>query len=123
MPPVRFRNDTREKPAAATIAAKRLLARKRADAFDQVAIGRAIAGHDLADGRDGRQGVDVVQRLEPRQIGARKFEATEPAARLQHPVGFRKRALDVRHVADAEGNRIAIEMALGKRQRLGIGRR
>ena len=40
---------------------------------------------------------------------------------LQRPVGFTQRQVNARHVADAEGDRIAVELAIGKRQRLRVG--
>ena len=41
-------------------------------------------------------------------------------AELQHAMRFRKRALDARHVADAERDGHGVEGAVGERQRLGV---
>ena len=50
-----------------------------------------------------------------------KFQAQEAAAALQHPEGFRQRHVDMRHVADAEGDRIGVEGLAVEGQFLGIG--
>ena len=52
----------------------------------------------------------------------RELEAQEAAAPLQHPKGLAQRLLDARHIADAEGDRIGVELRVGKRQRLRVGR-
>ena len=48
-PPVMGVNETRRKPAASIIAAKRLRLGKLADRFDQILIGLAVAGDRVAD--------------------------------------------------------------------------
>ena len=89
--------------------------------LDEIAIGRAVADDDLPHRRDGRRGTGVVDAIEHRQIDAREFEAKEPPAALQHPIGFRKRLLDARHIADAESDRVGVEPPIRQRQCLSIG--
>ena len=47
----------------------------------------------------------------------RELQAEEPPAAPEHAIGFGERLLDSRHVADAEGDGIAVECAVGERQR------
>jgi len=47
----------------------------------------------------------------------------EAAARLQDAPGFTQRLVDIGDVAQAEGDRVAVERTVGKRQILGIAGR
>jgi hypothetical protein len=67
--------------------------------------------------------VGIVHFLEPRPHRGREFEAEEPAAALQHAVGFAQRGGNVRHVPDAERDRVGIERPIGEGQDLGVGLR
>ncbi len=97
------------------------LARKAADAFDEIGIGVAVAGDDLPEQRHDMKAVEIVERLQQRRHFGGEFEAHEPSARLQHPPRLGERRLDMGHVAQAEGDRIEIEAALGEGQPLGVG--
>ena len=46
--------------------------------------------------------------IEDWDIDARELEAQETAARAKDAKGFMERAIDMRNVADAEGNRIGV---------------
>ena len=70
--------------------------------------------------RNGREGIGVVQSIHDRQIDARKFEAQETPAALEHAIGFLKGVFDARHVADAERDCVGVEARVGQRQRLGV---
>src|SRR5579863_7549203 len=83
--------------------------RKLANRLYEIAIGRPIAGNDLADRRNGRLGIEVIETIEDRRVDAREFEAQKPAAAPQYAIGFRERPRDARHVANAESDRVALE--------------
>src|SRR5690242_17502243 len=92
---------------------KSLRLRKFTDGLDEVLIRFAVAGDHLADARDSLEGIELVQPVEPGHVDSRKFKAQETAADLEHPIGLRQRALDARHVADAEGDGDAVEALVG----------
>ena len=50
----------------------------------------------------------------------RKFKAQKAPAPAQYAIGLGKRRVDTRHIADAEGNRIGVELAVREGQKLGI---
>ena len=113
-------NETRRKPASSIIAAKAFgLGNLRID-FDQILIGLAVAGHRPADRRDHVERIELVERVQPRHVDRGEFQAQEAPAQLEHAIGFAERALDARHVADAEGDGDAIEAAVGIGEFLGI---
>ena len=120
IPPLRRVKSTRAKPACSDHVRKLVGRRKLANRFDEIAIRRAVAGHDLAHRRDGGKRIGVVDLLDHRQIDAREFEAQVMPAALEHPIGFAKRGFDARHVADAERDRIGVEARIWQRQRLGV---
>ena len=49
-----------------------------------------------------------------------EFEAEEAPAALQHAIGLGQRLVDLRHVPDAEGDGVAVEMVVGQAELLGI---
>ncbi len=51
-----------------------------------------------------------------------KFQAQEPSARPQRAIGFAQRFRLVGHIAQAEGDRIGVELHLADRQRFGVAR-
>src|SRR5436190_12294668 len=59
------------------------LRRKAADAFNEVGVGVAIAGDDLAEPGQELKAVEVVERLQERCYRRGEFEAQKSAARLQ----------------------------------------
>ena len=120
MPPVRLRNFTCSSPAASIKLANRRLRRKAADALDEIGVGIAVAGDRLPDQRQDLKAVEIVGGCKPRRHGRGEFEAEEPPARLQHAARLGERALDVGDVAQAEGDRVEVDAAVGKGQRLGI---
>src|SRR5271155_1053277 len=62
-------------PGARDHLGKLALARKTADAFDEIRIGVAVAGHDPTEQRHDMKAVEVVKRLQCRHYLRRKFEA------------------------------------------------
>ena len=119
-PPVICRNETRRKPAASIIRAKACGLGNLRIELDEVLIGLAVAGHRLADARDDLERIELVERVEPRHVDRGELQAQEAAADLEHAVGLGERAVDARHVADAEGDGDAVEALVGVGQFLGI---
>src|SRR5580704_4769348 len=99
---------------------QRALRRKAADALGEIGIGVAIAGDDLAEQRQYPKAVEVVERLQQRRHGRGEFEAEKPSTWLQDAARLGEGALDPGHVAQAEGDRIEVERAVGEGQLLGI---
>ena len=97
-----------------------MLLRKPADALDEIAIGGTIASHHFANGRNGGEGIGVIDLIEARHIDMGEFEALEFAAGLEHSQRFLERLVDMGDIPDAEGDRISIEALVGESQRLGI---
>jgi hypothetical protein len=95
-------------------------ARETANRFDEIAVRRGVAGDGAAERWDHVEGIELVKRIEARQIDAREFKAQEAAADPQHAVGFGERGFDPRYIANAEGDGDCIVAAVGERQRLGI---
>src|ERR1700722_20801100 len=85
-------------PSLADHLCELLRGRKFADRFDKIAISAAVASHRFADGWNGREGVGVVQSIHDRQIDARKFEAQETPAALEHTISFPEGVFDAWHV-------------------------
>src|SRR6266446_1355572 len=99
---------------------QRALRRKAADALDEIGIGLAIASDDLTEQRQYPKAVEVVERLQEKRHRRGEFEAEEPPARSQHAAGLGEGALDPGHVAQAEGDRVEVERAVGEGQLLGV---
>src|SRR5438270_8351635 len=59
------------------------LRRKAADALDEVGVGVAIAGDDLAEQRQYPEAVEIVERLQQRRHRRGEFETEKPSARSQ----------------------------------------
>src|SRR5438477_8836461 len=78
------------------------LRRKAADAFDEVGVGVAIAGDDLAEPGQKLKAVEVVKRLQERRHRRGEFEAQKTPARLQNAARFGQGPLDAGHVAQAK---------------------
>ena len=68
----------------------------------------------LADRRDDVERIKLVERVEAGHIDRGEFQAEEAPADLQHAMRFGERALDARHVADAEGDGDASKLLSGK---------
>src|SRR5690606_15645273 len=100
---------------------KILLLGEFADRLDQIAVGIRVARNHLADARNSVERPLVINLVENRQFDLGEFEAQEPTARLQHTIGFGQRLVDMRHIANAESNRIGIEAVVLERQFFGIG--
>ena len=120
IPPLRRVKSTRAKPASRDHLRESVGRRKLANQFDKIAIGAAVAGHDLAHGRNRGERISVVEPVDPRQIDTRELEAQEMPAALEHPMGLAEGVFDLRHVADAERDRIGVEARVGERQRFGV---
>src|ERR1700742_2681932 len=101
--------------------AKIFSGRKLADRFDKVAIGFGIARDELADRRNGPERISLINAVERCDIDLRKFETEKMAAPAQHAISLFERDVDARHVADAESDRIGVEIVVWKRQRFRIG--
>src|SRR6185312_5380225 len=84
---------------------ERLLVGEGADALDEVAIRRAIAGDDFSHRRDRRHGIGLVKHIEAGHVDMRKFKRLELATRFQNPEGLGERPVDMRNIADPEGDR------------------
>src|SRR4051812_10473487 len=94
--------------------------REAANRFDEIAVGVSVAGDELPEGGDSGEGISLVDPVEQRYVDIREFEAQKAAAVLQDAAGLGERAVDPRHVTDAEGNRIAVEGIVRERQGLRI---
>ena len=108
MPPERLRCFTWVKPAFSIILRERGLRRKAPDAFGEIAIGRAVARHQLAEPRQHGEGIEIVEIVQPGRCDAGEFETEKPPARLEHAIGFAERLVEMGDVADAEGDRIGV---------------
>src|SRR6185503_11764494 len=91
---------------------ERRLVGMHADRFREVAIGGSVARNALAEPRQDLEGVKVIRRHE-RLPHLRELEHHQPAAGLQHAPHLGERRILARHVAQAEGDRDAVE-ALGR---------
>ena len=65
--------------------------------------------------------IGLVKPADQGRLDPREFKAKEAPAALQDAPRFGERAVDARHVANAEGDRIGVESIVGKRQILGVG--
>lgn len=83
---------------------KLVLGGEALDALDEVLVGVAVAGDELADEGDGAEAPPLVDGVEGRVGDLAELEASEHAARFQHAVGFAQGGGDVGEVADAEGD-------------------
>src|SRR5215470_11337380 len=72
--------------------------RKAPDRFHQISVGFRVARDCPAEGRDHIEGIEVVERVQPRHIDAGKFETEKAAAGPQHAEELSKRDIDPRHV-------------------------
>src|SRR5688572_14026322 len=100
---------------------ERFLIRMAADRLGEVAVARAVAGEPLAEPGENLKGIEVVARCERAELRLRELEHEQPAARLQDAEEARERALLVRHVAQPEADRHAMEAVRHERQRFGVG--
>src|SRR5690606_11385194 len=94
--------------------------REASNRFDEVAIAVRVMRNRLADLRHDLVRIEVVGVLEAGPLGGRELEAEEPAAELEDAERLCQRPVDVRHVADAEGDRVSVEAAVRIAQRLGV---
>src|SRR5262249_41528125 len=96
-------------------ARKFLWLRKTAGRLDEVAIGLSIAGHGAADLRNDIERIEVVETVERGHIDRRELQAEEVPTELQRTMDFAQRHVDLRHVADAEGDGDGVETLVGER--------
>ena len=81
----------------------------------------AHATRALATGRsNARRYEGLVDLVQQGHVDMAEFEHQQAPAALQHAERLAERQLDARHVADAEGDRIGVEMVVGQAQFLGI---
>ena len=99
------------------------LRREAADALVQIAIGLGVPGDERPKNGSAALGIGVVEAAERRRRHLAELQAVEAAARLQHAMRLAQRLVDVGDVAQAEGDRVGVERAVGERQGLGIARR
>src|SRR5260221_10818116 len=88
--------------------------RKFADGLDEVLVGFGIAGHGAAKLGDHLEGKEFVETIKPGYVDGGKFQAEKSPARPQHTECLVKRQIDPRHIADAEGDGVAVERAVGE---------
>jgi len=93
---------------------------KFADGFHEIPIGLSVARHHAAEWRDHIEGEQVVEPVEPRHLDGREFQAEKTPSRPQHTKRLLQREIDSRHVADAKGDGVAVEVPVGKGQRFRI---
>ena len=68
--------------------------------------------------------MEVVEPIEDRHLARRQNSRQRKRPPVfEHAKGLGERAIDVRHVADAEGDRVGVERVVGKGQRLGVALR
>ena len=120
MPPESVCQLTRPKPAPRIMSANARGLREFADGLDEISIGLGVARDGAAELRDHPEREQVIEPIEPGHVDGGKFQAQEAPAGPQHAIGFLERAIDPRHVADAEGDRVAVEAAVGEGQLLGV---
>ena len=120
MPPVRLRYADAAEARGTDHGGERLLRGELADALDQVAVGLGGAGRQLAQPRDDLEGVEVVEAVEQRHLAGRELQAQEAPTGPRDAIGLGQRPVDVRDVADAEGDGIGVERLVGERQGLGV---
>ena len=97
-PPLRRSKPARAKPAAAIMSWNRSGEGKLADQFDEIAIGRAVAGDDPADRRNGGEGIGVVDAVDDTGRSTRENSRQDTPAALQHAIGLLQRGLDARQL-------------------------
>ena len=79
-------------------------------------VGVAIAGHRSPRQRQDVEGIEVIGGAR-RHHHMAEFQAEKPSARLEHAAAPRPAPLDPGHVAQAEGDRVGVERAVGNGQR------
>src|SRR6187200_38990 len=100
---------------------ERFLIGEASDALHKIAIRGAVARDKGAERRDRIEGIGVVKLVEHRNLDAREFEAEKSPAGLKHAERLGNSRIDMRDVANAEGDRIGIEACSREGQSLGIG--
>src|SRR5436305_1005852 len=82
------------------------------------------SGRVARDGGGGRRDdsnrEQLVKPVEPGHVDGGECQAQNTAAGPQHAIGLLQRKIDLRHVADAKGDGVGVETAVGKRERLRI---
>src|SRR5690349_24290739 len=81
---------------------KIFLVREAPDALDEIGIGVAVAGHGLPQPRQHREGIMVVEFLQPWQHDMAELQAEEPPARLQDAPRLDQGGIDAGDVAQPE---------------------
>src|SRR5216684_1265742 len=102
---------------------KLALGRETPDAFVKIAVGLGVAGDNATQQGQGAAGIGIVGAADRRRCHLAELQAIEAAAGLQHAMRLTQRLVDIGDVAQAEGDGVAIERTVGKRQVLGIARR
>src|SRR6266516_1891168 len=88
--------------------------------FHKVAIGFRVAGHGAAERRNHLERKQIINPIQPGHVDGGEFQAQQSATVLEHAKRFVEREIDPRHVADAERNGVAVEMAVRESQRFRI---
>lgn len=89
------------------------LAGETLDALDEILVGVAVAGDEVADEGDGAEAPALVYGVEEGVGDLAELEAGEDAAGLEDAAGFGQGGGDVAEVADAEGDGVQVEGVVG----------
>lgn len=106
--------------------AEAVLVGEALDALDQVLVGVAVAGDELADERDGGEAPAAVHAIEQGHGGPAihdlpELETREHASRPQHPVRLGEPRGDAGEVPDPEGDGVQVDAGVGDGVRGKIG--
>src|SRR6266436_5699094 len=93
---------------------------KSTNRFHEIAIGFGVPGDGTAERRDHLERKQIVNPVQSGHIDRGEFQAQQSTAVLEHAKRFVEREIDPRHVADAERDGVAVEMAIRKSQRFRI---
>ena len=83
------------------------------DAFYQVLVGGAILRHDFTERRQYPKGIEIVKSVKYWQCDVAELEAEKPPARPEHAMRLAQRVVDVREIAQPEGNGVDVEGPIG----------
>src|SRR6185437_10815936 len=96
------------------------LRREAADALGKILIGVTISGHHRSESGQHGEGIEVIERAQQSGLDPAELEAEEPAARLQNAPRLGERRLDMRHIAQPEGDGVGVDAGVADGQALGI---
>src|SRR6266566_3410828 len=88
--------------------------------FHEVSIGFGVAGDGAAERRNHLERKQIINPIQPGNVDGREFQAQQSATVLEHAKRFVECEIDPGHVADAERDGVAVEMAVRESQRFRI---